>query len=90
MSGRKPYPMTMAELRRNCPGLASIEVVGFGPQYQCSGPSTPGTEAIVGKDAAGTVVIRVKGKATPANVEKFSNEYQRAVAAGIIKTPRRE
>jgi hypothetical protein len=29
--------------------------------------------------------VRVKGKVTPASVQKFRNLYQHAVAAGILK-----
>lgn len=81
---RKPYKYTLADLRRECAGLASIEVTGHGPEYGCS-HSTPGTEQLVGKNVAGDIVVRVKGKVTPGNVERFRTEYSRAKAAGIIK-----
>ena len=84
MNARKSYPFTLADLRQQCPGLASIEVIGHGPEYGCS-HSTPGTEQLIGKNAAGETVVRVKGPITPANVEKFRKEYSRAVVAGIIK-----
>jgi len=78
------YQLTLADLRNNCRLLAAIEVIGHGPEYGCS-HSTKGTEQLVGKNAAGEIVVRVKGKVTPTNVIKFRNEYQRAVAAGILK-----
>lgn len=81
---RGVYPMTLQNLRADCPLLKSVEVVGHGPELGCS-HSTPGTEALVGKNAAGEIVVRVKGKVTPGNVIKFRDEYQRAVVAGIIK-----
>jgi hypothetical protein len=81
------FKLTLADLRRSCPLLASIEVTGFGPEYRCSGPSAPGTEQLIGKNARGEVVVRVKGKVTPAKVQQFRNSYQHAVSAGIIKPP---
>jgi hypothetical protein len=82
---KQPYDQTLAELRRYCRGLATIEVLGFGAELHCSGPSRASSERIVGRDAAGTIVVEVKGRVTPAAVQKFRNAYQRAVAAGIIK-----
>ncbi len=83
------YELTLADLRRYCRLLVSIEVIGHGPEYSCS-HSTPGTEELIGKNAAGEIVVRVKGKVTPANVKKFRDTYQSAVAAGIIKPPPEE
>jgi hypothetical protein len=81
---KQPYDQTLAELRRYCRGLAKIEVLGFGAELRSSG-SVASSERIVGRDAAGTIVVEVKGRVTPAAVQKFRNAYQRAVAAGIIK-----
>jgi hypothetical protein len=39
----KPYELTLADLRRSCPLLKSIEVTGHWPEYGCS-HSTPGIE----------------------------------------------
>lgn len=76
MNGRKPYQWTLADLRRECPLLAKIEVAGVNSK----------TEELIGRDAAGTIVVRSKpGKVTPEKVKQFRNDYQIAVAAGIIK-----
>jgi hypothetical protein len=82
----KPYKLTLADLRKACPLLATIEVTGHGPEYGCS-HSMPGTEELVGKNQRGEIVVRVKGKVSPANVQKFRNSYQFAVSAGVIKKP---
>jgi len=74
MNARKPYALTLGDLRCYCGLLSSIEVLGTGD-----------AEQLVGKNAAGEIVVRVKGKVTPATVNKFRYEYGRAVAAGIIK-----
>jgi hypothetical protein len=81
---RKPYQLTLADLRQACPLLKSIEVTGHGPEYGCS-HSTPGTEQLIGKNARGEIVVRVKGKVTPAKVKEFRDLYQHAVSVGIIK-----
>lgn len=79
-----PYRMTMEDLRRSCTGLASIEVTGYSSSIQgCQ--FVKGTEEMVGKNAAGEIVLRVKGKVTAAKVVEFNNAYQQAVKAGIIK-----
>jgi len=75
MNGRKPYALTLADLRHYCHLLASIDVLGGGSK----------DEELVGKNAQGEIIVRVKGKVTPAKVTKFRDTYQAAVAAGIIK-----
>jgi hypothetical protein len=83
----KPYQLTLADLRRSCPLLKSIDVVG-GNEALSTGRSLGGREEeLVGKNAAGEIVVRVKGKVTPAKVQQFRNTYQHAVSAGIIKPP---
>lgn len=72
---RKPYQLTLADLRMACPLLKSIDVLGGGSK----------SEELTGRNALGEVVVRVKGKVTPARVEEFRNTYQHAVAVGIIK-----
>jgi hypothetical protein len=79
-----PYKLTLQDLRLQCPLLHSIEVIGHGPEYGCS-HSTPGTEALIGKNAGGEIVVRVKGKVTPSKIRDFRDAYQMAVARGIIK-----
>lgn len=82
----QPYKMTLADLRAHCKLLASIEVVGHGSSVAgCQ--YVKGTEEMLGKNAAGEILLRVKGKITPARVVEFRNAYQGAVAAGIIKAP---
>jgi hypothetical protein len=73
----KPYQLTLADLRHSCPLLKSIEVAGKDSK----------SEQLVGRNGLGEVVVRTKGKVSPASVMKFRNEYQRAVSAGIIKPP---
>lgn len=76
MSGRKPYPMTIAELRRHCQLLSSIDVVGTETK----------TEHLVGRNHMGEVVVQSRpGKLTPARIQQFKNDYQYAVAKGLIK-----
>jgi hypothetical protein len=76
----KPYQLTLADLRLSCRLLAKIEVLGDGSR----------NEEIVGRNDAGEIVVRVKGKVTPAKVQQFRNTYQHAVSAGIIKPPTEE
>lgn len=71
----KPYPKTLSELRRDCPLLQSIEVAGASSK----------DEELIGKNHLGEIVVRAKGKITPAKVQQFRNAYQYAVTAGIIK-----
>ena len=87
MSEPRPrYEMTLRDLRQACPLLAKIEVLGHGPSVAgCQ--HVPGTEQLVGYNAAGEIVVRAKGKVTPALVKKFRDSYQTAVAVGIIKRP---
>lgn len=87
MSEPRPrYPMTLADLRQYCRHLATIEVIGHSSSFAgCS--FVKGTEELVGRNAAGEIMVRVKGKVTPGNVIKFRNSYEAAVAAGIIKPP---
>lgn len=81
---QKPYQTTLADLRRSCPLLATIEVIGFGSSVAgCQ--YVKGTEELVGRNALGEVVVRAKGKVTPAKIQQFRNDYQHAVSAGIIK-----
>lgn len=73
---RKPYQLTLADLRQYCTLLAKIEVIGGDTK----------AEQLVGRNAAGEVVVRSKpGKVTPARVTEFRDAYQRAVTEGIIK-----
>jgi hypothetical protein len=77
MSEPRPrYELTLRDLRAYCRGLAKVEVEGHGS-----------TEELVGRDAGGFAIVRVKGRVMPATVKKFRNSYQTAVAAGIIKLP---
>lgn len=71
----KPYRMTLADLRLACPLLAKIEVAGEDSK----------SEQLVGRNAKGEVAVRAKGKVTPAKIQQFKNDYQHAVAVGIIK-----
>jgi hypothetical protein len=71
----KPYKLTLADLRTSCPLLATIEVAGEDSK----------SEQLVGRNALGEVVVRAKGKVTPAKIQQFRNAYQHAVSAGIIK-----
>ncbi len=71
----KPYKLTLADLRQTCRLLDKIEVLGDGSR----------NEEIVGRNKAGEIVVRAKGKVTPAKVEQFRNSYQHAVSVGIIK-----
>lgn len=71
----KPYPLALEGLRRDCPLLAKIEVAGEDSK----------SEQLVGRNALGEVVVRAKGKVTPAKIQQFKNDYQHAVAMGIIK-----
>lgn len=80
----RPYPMTLAELRLHCRLLATIEVTGAPSSVQGL-RYVRGTEALVGKNAGGEVLIKVKGAITPAKVREFRDSYERAVAVGIIK-----
>jgi hypothetical protein len=84
MNGRTPYQWTLADLRRDCPLLAKIEVIGHGPSVAgCQ--TVKGTEELIGRNHLGEIVVRVKGKVTPANVKKFRDTYGNAKAAGILK-----
>ncbi len=74
------YRMTRAELAQSCPLLKSIEVTGGGSEQ----------EALVGRNQLGEVCVLVKGKVTPERIERFSNSYQDAVRAGIIKPAPKE
>jgi len=76
MSDPRPrYAMTLAELRRHCHLLASIDVAGSGRR-----------EGLIGKNAAGEILVQVWGvKVTPKLVEKFKDEYHRARAAGVLR-----
>lgn len=75
MSEPRPrYPMSMHELRQRCPLLASVDVA----------PDSLGS-GIMGKNAAGEIVIHAKGKITPKLVTVFRESYQHAVHVGIIK-----
>lgn len=81
----KPYPVTLEGLRRDCPLLAKIEVIGRGSDVQgCT--YVKGTEQLVGRNARGEIIVQsTPGTVTPAKVKKFTNDYQHAVAVGIIK-----
>lgn len=81
----RPYQLTLADLRNACPLLANIEVIGGSPSVAgCQ--YVKGNEQLIGRNAAGTIVVRSKpGKVTPEKVKQFRNDYQIAVAAGIIK-----
>ncbi len=59
---------------------------GSGPSSAAGCSITKSSEALVGKNAAGEIVVQVKGPITPAKVQQFRNNYQRAVAAGILKS----
>jgi len=77
---RKPYQLTLADLRLHCGLLTKIEVLGSGKE-----------ERLVGRNAAGEIVVQSKpGKVTPAKVTEFRDSYQHAVAVGIIKPPAEE
>lgn len=68
---RNKYHLTLTELHRSCQLLASVTV------------GEP--EALIGRNHAGEIVVRVNGKITPAKVKDFQNAYQFAVAKGLIK-----
>jgi len=73
---RQPYKMTLQELRLHCRLLSIIEVVGKDTKE----------EHLAGKNWLGEVVVKSKpGKITPAKVQQFKNDYQYAVAKGLIK-----
>lgn len=73
---RKPYQLTLAELRLACPLLAKIEVGGQDSK----------SEQLLGRNASGEIIVcSIPGKVTPAKIAKFRNDYQHAVAVGIIK-----
>ena len=81
---RKPYAMTLADLRIYCKLLHSIEVIGHSSSVAgCQ--HVKGTEELVGRNAAGEIIVRVKGPITPKKTIEFRRLYQQAVAAGIIK-----
>ena len=65
-----PYTITLRDLRQGCPLLDVVAVFDGG---------------LIGKNAAGEVVVRVTGKVTPRLIKQFRDVYQTAVAAGIIK-----
>lgn len=73
----KPYQLTLQDLRRSCPLLKTIEVGGGGSK----------AEELVGRNHLGEIVVRQKGKVTPALVIKFRDAYTHAVTAGLIKAP---
>lgn len=76
MNGRKPYRMTLADLRLHCKLLSIIAVVGKDTK----------AEHLVGRNYLGEIVVQSKpGKITPAKVEQFKNDYGYAVAKGLIK-----
>lgn len=72
---RKPYQMTLADLRQFCRLLKNVEVLGGGSK----------DEELVGRNRLDEIVVRARGKVTPAKVQQFKNAYQHAVSAGIIK-----
>lgn len=75
MSGRRPYQMTLQDLRKHCRLLVHIEVIGGGSKH----------EELIGKNYLGEIVVRVRGKITPARVKEFNKAYTFAVAKGLIK-----
>jgi hypothetical protein len=70
-----PYQTTLADLRRSCPLLTTIEVAGQDSK----------SEQLVGRNPLREVVVRDKGKGIPAKVKEFRDAYQHAVSVGIIK-----
>jgi hypothetical protein len=77
------YKWTLADLRKSCPLLDKIEVIGHsssvaGCQYVKS------TEELVGRNHLGEIVVRVKGTKTPSQ-QLFRDRYQVQVAAGMLK-----
>jgi hypothetical protein len=78
------YNVTLRDLRQYCRLLAKIEVTGHGSSVAgCT--FVKGTEELVGRNAAGEIVVRVKGPITPKKTIEFRRLYQLAVAAGILK-----
>lgn len=68
------YKQTLADLRRSCWKLRSVDVVG-----------NDKTEELVGRNHLGEIAVRVKGRVTPAKAQQFRNLYEYAVAKGLIK-----
>ena len=78
------YNVTLRDLRQYCRLLAKIEVTGHGSSVAgCQ--FVKGTEELVGRNAAGEIIVRVKGPITPKKTIEFRRLYQLAVAAGILK-----
>lgn len=76
MTGRKPYKWTLADLRRDCPLLAKIEVEGKDSK----------SERLVGRSASGEVVVQTPpGAITPKKSMLFKDLYQTAVNRGVLK-----
>lgn len=75
MSGPKPYKLTLADLRRQCPLLDTVDVEGKDSKH----------EKLVGRRNGEIAVQTPVGPTTPARSKLFKDLYQHAVAAGIIK-----